>query len=176
MSVDGSYNRLNRLIDQEPDPATGLTQFVNGGRDQGRTLELELEAKRASGLAARASYTLSDATEHQNSQLENSPWHLAKLNGILPLTRRSFAGVELLYASSQQSYQGTNVPPSFLTNVTLSTKPLWGGWEFSTSCYNAFNRLWYSPAGPGLLQPEIQQDGRTFRFKISYRLRSQDSK
>jgi outer membrane receptor for ferrienterochelin and colicins len=176
MSVDGSYNRLNRLIDQEPDPATGLSQFVNIGRDQGRTLELEFEAKRASGLAARASYTLSDATEHQNSQLENSPWHLAKLNGTLPLTRRSFAGVELLYASSQQSYQGTNVPASFLTNVTLSTKPLWGGWEFSTSCYNAFNRLWYSPAGPGLVQPEIPQDGRTFRFKISYRLHARDSK
>jgi iron complex outermembrane receptor protein len=176
MSVDGSYNRLKRLIDQEPDPATGLTQFVNNGRDQGRTVELEFEAKRASGLAARASYTLSDAAEQNNLQLANSPWHMAKFDGTLPLSRRSFAAVELLYASSQQSYQGTNVPPSFLTNLTLSTKPLWGGWEFSTSCYNAFNRLWYSPAGPGLLQPEIQQDGRTFRFKISYRLRSQGSK
>jgi outer membrane receptor protein involved in Fe transport len=57
-----------------------------------------------------------------------------------------------------------------LTNVTLSTKPVWGGWQFSTSCYNAFNRRWFSPAGPELRQAEVPQDGRTYRFEITYRL------
>ena len=171
MKLDGSYNHLGSLIDQVPDTNTGLTHFVNAGRDRGRAIEMEFDAKRASGLAARASYSLADASDQlQHSRLDNSPLHMAKLNGTVPLSRHALAAVELLYESAQTSYQLTRVPPSLLTNLTLSTKPLWGGWEFSTSCYNAFNRLWYSPAGPFLQQPEIQQDGRTYRFKISYRL------
>jgi outer membrane receptor for ferrienterochelin and colicins len=174
MMVDGSYNRLGSLIDQVPDPSNGLTHFVNIGKDRGRAVETEIDAKRASGWAARASYSLADATDElQHARLANSPLQMAKLNGTVPLARRAFAGVELLYASAQTSYQNSRVPSSFLTNVTLSTKPLWGGWEFSTSCYNAFNRLWYSPAGPELEQAEIQQDGRSYRFKISYRLHSE---
>jgi outer membrane receptor for ferrienterochelin and colicins len=178
MTADGSYNHLGNLIDQVPDPASGLTPFVNIGRDRGRALELELETKRASDLAARVSYTLADAADEiQHVRLANSPLHMAKFNGTVPLSHKSFAALEVLYASSQISYQGTRVPSSLLTNVTVSTKPVWGGWAFSASCYNAFNRLWFSPAGPELRQAEIQQDGRTFRFKVTYRFhRERDSK
>ena len=171
MTADGFYNDLGNLIDEVPDPATGLNHFVNRGRDAGRGIEFELDAKRASGLAARASYTLADATDTiQHLRLANSPLHKAKLNATIPVSRRAFAGLELLYFSAQQSYQGTRVPPSFLTNITLSTKPLWGGWEFSASGYNIFDRRWFSPAGPEHRQAEIPQDGPTYRFKVSYRL------
>jgi iron complex outermembrane receptor protein len=159
------------LIDQVPDPVSGLTHFVNIGRDRGRAFELELEAKRASGMAARASYTLADAADSiQRVRLANSPLQMGKFNGTVPIFHRTFAALELLYSSAQLSYQNTRVPPSLLTNATYSTKPLWGGWEFSASCYNAFDRRWYSPAGPGLTQAEIQQDGRSFRVKLSYRI------
>jgi hypothetical protein len=95
---------------------------------------------------------------------------VAKLNTTIPASRRAFFGLELLYSSAQESYQRTQVPSMALANVTLSTKPLWGGWAFSTGCYNSFNRRWFSPAGPGLSEAEIQQDGRTYRFKITYKL------
>jgi outer membrane receptor for ferrienterochelin and colicins len=171
MTADGSYNHLGNLIDQVPDPVSGLTHFVNIGRDRGRAFELELEAKRASGIAARASYTLADAADSiQHVRLANSPLQMGKFNGTVPIFHRTFAALELLYSSAQLSYQNTRVPPSLLTNATYSTKPLWGGWEFSASCYNAFDRRWYSPAGPGLTQAEIQQDGRSFRVKLSYRI------
>ncbi len=178
MTLDGSYNNLQNLIDQVPDPVSGLTHFVNIGSDRGRALEFELEAKRASGLAARASYTLADATDNlQQVRLANSPLHMAKFDGTAPLAHKSFAALELLYASAQESYENTRVPPSLLANFTLSTKPVWGGWEFSASCYNVFNTLWFSPAGPALLQAEIQQDGRSYRFKVIYRFhRERDGK
>jgi len=148
-----------------------LNHFVNIGHDRGRGVEFEVEAKRESGLSAQASYTFSDAQDKtQNVSLANSPTNTVKMHGTIPASHRAFAGLELLYASPQTSYQGTQVLSSFLTNATFSTKPLWGGWQFSASCYNATNQRWYSPAGPGLVQPEIQQDGRTYRFKISYRL------
>jgi iron complex outermembrane receptor protein len=171
VTAEGYYNTLRDLIDQVPDPATGMTHFVNSGRNRGRGIELELAAKRASGLSARASYTYSDARNTiLQTRLANSPLNQAKLNATLPLTKRGFAGMELLYFSAQQSYQETRVPASFLTNFTLSTKPLWEHWEFSLSCYNMFDRRWSTPAGPENLQDQIQQDGRTYRFKLSYRL------
>lgn len=170
MTLDGSINHLRDLIDQVPDPVSGLSHFVNIGRDSGRGMEMELAAKRPSGLAARVSYTLADSTDSiEHGRLANSPLHMAKANGTIPIYRRGFAGLELLYASAQRTYQDTRVQPSLLTNATLSTRPVFGGWELSASCYNAFNQSWYSPAGPDLRQAEIRQDGRTFSFKVSHR-------
>jgi outer membrane receptor for ferrienterochelin and colicin len=170
VTVDGSYNHLQDLIDQVPDPATGLSHFVNSGRDRGRTIEMELEAKRASGLAARVSYTLADASDSITQiRLDNSPVQMAKFNGTLPISRHLFSALEFRYVSAQDTFQGTRVQLSFLTNATLSSGPVWGGWEFSASSYNAFNNARFDPAGPDLVEPEIRQDGRTFLFKLSRR-------
>lgn len=170
LTFDGSYNHLQDLIEQVPDTSTGLTQFVNVGRDWGRTLEIELAAKRSSGMAARASYTLTDSTDSiRQIRLANSPLHMAKANGTIPLFDRGFVALELLYNSAQKTFQGTTVQPSLLTNATISTKPIFIGWEISASCNNAINQRWYTPAGPGLQQSEIEQGGRTFLFKLSRR-------
>ena len=171
VTLDGSYNHLQDLIDQVPDPATGLSHFVNVGRDRGRTIEVELEAKRASGLAACASYSLADASDSiLQTPLDNSPRQMAKINGTIPLSRFFFAALESGYISGQQSYQGTRVQPALLTNATLSSGPVWRDWEFSASFYNALNNARFDPAGPDLKEPEIRQDGRTYLFKLSRRL------
>jgi hypothetical protein len=81
----------------------------------------------------------------------------------------------MLYASSQSSYRQMTVPSSFLTNVTFSTKPVWGGWELSASCYNVMNRRWLAPGGPEVLQAAIPQDGRTYRFQMTYRLHAKEA-
>lgn len=170
-TVDGFYNQLTNLIDEAPDPASGLNQFVNSGHDQGEGVEFELSAIRASGLAARASYTFADARDLvQHSPLANSPSHLAKLDGTLPLAGRGFLATELLFSSAQVGYGGNPIPSSILTNLTLSSKRFQNTWEFSASCYNLFNQSWSSPAGPGLVENDIPQDGRTYRIKLSYRL------
>lgn len=170
MTAGAFRDNMQNLIDQVPDPATGFTHFVNVGRDHSQGIEFELTSKWASGFSARASYTLTEAKEYVAQQRQdNFARHTAKLHAALPLSQRAFAGFELLYSSAQESNQETRIPPWFLGNITLSTRPLWGSWEFSTSCYNVFDRRWYTPAPPGLRQAEIQQDGRTIRFKITYR-------
>ena len=176
-TLDGYYNNLDNLIDWVPDPANGMTHAANIGQDHGRGLEFELEAKWRSGWQGRASYSIADAHDPVNrKRLESSPLHQAKLNALIPVTRQAFGGIELLYASAQQSYHQTRVSPSFLTNLTLSTRPFWGGLELSASCYNATNRRWFSPSPPSAIQPAIVQDGRSFRFKLSYRFSKDDSR
>jgi iron complex outermembrane receptor protein len=171
ITLDGYYNNLDHLIDWTTDPANDRARAVNVGQDRGKGLEFELNAKHASGLDMRASYALADSYDQiDRHRLDNSPLQQGKLNATIPVTRRGFAGVELLYFSAQQAYQETRVPPAFLTNLTFSTKPLWGGWELSASCYNALDRQWFSPMGPNDTQAAITQDGRAFRFKLSYRL------
>jgi outer membrane receptor for ferrienterochelin and colicins len=171
MTADGYYNNLNNIIENVAAPS-GLTYFVNGAKDRTRGIEFELEAKRASGLAARASYAFSNARDSNDHSvpLADSPLHQAKLNATLPIVRRGFAGVELLSFSEQQTFRGTTVPASFLCNVTLSSNPLWHHWEFSASSYNVLNHRLFTPMGPNDPEAAIRQDGRTFRFKVSYRV------
>jgi iron complex outermembrane receptor protein len=170
MSVGGFYEWLQNLIDQVPDSATGLTYFANSGRDLGRGIELEWQAKSASGWLARASYTLEDGEDDiRNQPLANSPLHSAKLNASVPLGRHLLGGAEFSYLSAQQSYVGLRVPPWFLSNWTLSSRAL-HGWELSASCYNALDRRFFNPAGPEDRQAMLLQEGRSFRFKLSYRL------
>ena len=170
ITVDGYYNTLDHLIDFVLDPSNGLNRAMNMGQTCGRALEFEFQARRASGLEARASYALADAIDQLNQRrLDNSPLHQGKLNATIPLARRAFAGLELQYISPQTSYQGTRVSPAFLTNLTLSTRPLWRGWEFSASGYNMFDRRWFTPAGLNSTESAVQQDGRTFRFQLAYR-------
>jgi len=171
MTVEGFYNNLDNVIEQQAEPDTGLVHFANGQGDRGRGLEFEVDGKHASGWTARASYTFLGTQERiTGAALFNSPRQLAKGHATIPLTRAVFAGLELLYMGAQENYQFKQVASSLLTNVTLSTRPLWGGWQFSTSCYNAFNRAWSTPTGPDLVQPAVRQDGRGYRFKITYRL------
>jgi hypothetical protein len=66
-------------------------------------------------------------------------------------------------------YRGTRVPSYVLPNITVNTNQLWGGWVFSSSVYNATNRRWFSPMGPTDPEDQIQQDGVTWRFKVTYR-------
>jgi outer membrane receptor for ferrienterochelin and colicins len=176
-TLDGYYNNLDKLIDWVPNPANAMTHAANIGQDHGRGVEIELNAKWRSGWQGRASYSVADAHDPVNRQrLDNSPLHQTKLNAIIPVTRHAFGGIELLYSSAQQSYHQTRVSPSFLSNLTLSTKPFWSGFELSASCYNATNRRWFSPSPPSTTEPAILQDGRTFRFKLSYHFSKDDSR
>jgi hypothetical protein len=99
--------------------------------------------------------------------LDNSPRNLAKISGTIPLSRFFFGALESRYISAQTSYQGTRVQDAFQANATLSTGRALRDWEFSASCYNAFNDAKLDPAGPNLEEPEIRQDGRTYLFKLS---------
>jgi len=165
------YSLMHNGIDQSIDSATGMLWFINSDRNESLGVEAEVDAKRSSGLEARASYTWNYASDDVREwHLTNSPMNLAKANTTVPVWHGGVAAGELLYVSSQTSVQQTKVPSYLLANFTLSTKPLWNSWELSASVYNAFDRRWYAPAAPSYLQSMILQDGRSMRIKLTYRL------
>ena len=170
--ADGYFDDFDRIIEDIPSPKPGISYFVNQDHDHGRGVDVELEAKRTSGWAARASYSIASlyGVAYDSDGEPSSPRHQAKLNSTVPIARKSFVGLELLYFSQQRSLRGTPVRPTLLGDITFSTRPLWQNWEFSASCYNVFNRAWFAPMGPNDPESTIRMDGRGFRFKISYRL------
>jgi outer membrane receptor for ferrienterochelin and colicins len=169
-AVSGFQNRLDKIIGETQDPFTGETHFANLDGDRGRGLEFELNAKNRSGWMGRSSYVFTNAVSNNTGQrTPNSPQHLAKLNGTAPLGRLSSLGLELLYTGPQNNFANQRIGSSLLANATISTPVLRSGLQFSASGYNLLDHRWATPTGPEVVQPATVQDGRGFRFRISYR-------
>jgi iron complex outermembrane receptor protein len=171
VSADGFYNQLKELIDQLPAGKTTLSYFVNDDRAHAKGLEGEIDVERESGLGLRTSYTATMATDDvAHAPLTNAPHAQAKLNGSVPVRSWGNAGLELLYVSALTDGRGTRVPAYLLPSLTFSTKPVLGGWQFSSSCYDATNRRWFSPVGPNDPEDQIPMDGLGWRFRVGYRM------
>ena len=170
LSVSGFLNHLNQTIEEVQDATTGDTHFTNNRGDSGRGAEIEAIAKVPSGWSARTSYTIEQTHEiDDGTSVLNSPKHLAKFNGTGPVRKIGFLGTEFLYTSSQRNFLRQHVSSSFLVNTTFSTRSFWNGFQLSASCYNLLDRTWSTPTGPEVVQPATVQDGRTWRFRVTYR-------
>jgi outer membrane receptor protein involved in Fe transport len=102
--------------------------------------------------------------------LPNSPKHLAQASLSVPLIRQKlFASTDLQYVSSRITLAGQSSGAYLVPNFTLFSRNVLSGWEASASLYNAFNQKYADPAGNGLAQDVIVQDGRGFRVKVGYR-------
>lgn len=171
LTLDGFYNRLKDLINQVAEPDSTVSYFVNHDRMHAKGLEAELVAQHGTGWSARATYAATMTSADTDGQsAEDAPHTLATLHGSAPLASWGTAGVELLYVSAMTDGRSTRVPASWLPNLTLATRPRWGGWQFSSTLYDALNRRWSSPAGPNDPEDQIQMDGRGWRFQVGYRV------
>ena len=123
------------------------------------------------GLETTISYSFQEATDPATGMtLPNSPRHLAQASLSVPLIRQKlFASTDLQYVSSRITLAGQSTSAYLVPNFTLSSRNVLRGWEVSASLYNAFNQKYADPAGNGLVQDVIVQDGRGFRVKVGYR-------
>lgn len=172
-SVSGYYNHMDDLINFQ----NGT--FTNFNADT-LAMELALEGKWQNGFQTRLSYTLQH-TQNLDTEtgLPDSPMQLVKLNAVAPVWRdKLFAGLEVLYTSkrhtvytdfSGQTLAGPDVPGYAVVNLTLFSQNLVKNLEVSASIYNLLDNAYYDPSSSFHLQNAIQQDGRTFRVKITYR-------
>ncbi len=183
-TIEGFYNYIDNLIVQVTDPADGFFVFKNLSRAQADGVETELEAKFDNGLTGRASYTFQDAWDSDTGQtLVNSPRHLAKLNVTIPLLEEKiFLGIEEQFTDRRKTLVAGDFAKSFfVTNLTLFSQELLKNLEMSASLYNLFDCRYGDPGGAEHIQDParfvdpahpldiIQQDGRTFRVKLTYK-------
>ena len=170
-TATGFYYRISDLIDQVSDPADTMLVFRNIGDVEAKGAEVELEEKWENGLTGRASYSFQDVKDVSTGQsLANSPEHLVKLNVIIPLVREKvFLGIEEQFTSWRKTIRGNVAASYYITNLTLFSRNLLKNLELSASLYNLFDRGYGNLGGEEHLQDIIQQDGRTFRVKLTYR-------
>lgn len=176
-TVAGYFYRIDDLItqvDAPPPAAPGEVQFQNVGKTEAKGIEfqLEMDDKGPLGIAGRFGYALQQAEDRKtNGRLTNSPTHLVNLNVIAPLYMdKLFAGLEVFYTSKRKTLAGGSTDDYSVTNLTLFSRNVIKGLELSASVRNLFDRDYSDPgSGPAVhIQDEIEQDGRTFWFKVKY--------
>jgi iron complex outermembrane receptor protein len=174
-SVSGYYNQLDDLIDLQNGAFTNFNADTLG-------TELALEGKWTNGIQGRLSYTLQHTENRGTHQgLVDSPTHMVKFNLSVPVWQNKiFAGLEVQYTSSRHTLftavsppgatlSGGDAPGYTVVNFTLFSQNLLPNLEASASVYNLLDTTYYDPASRLHLQNRIEQDGRSFRLKLTYR-------
>ena len=164
-------NRIENLITLEQDSSNGQSTYENSGKARATGVEVELNGQWAGGVKGTASYSYSSTEDEVTHEtLSNSPQHLAKLNVTVPVVqRRLFASLDAQYASLRQTLAGNTVSGFAVLNVTLLGHTLGKHLDLSTSVYNILDKKYFDPGRPEDVQDAIQQDGRSFRIKITGR-------
>jgi iron complex outermembrane receptor protein len=119
----------------------------------------------------RLSYTWQEATNvDSGSWLVNSPRHLVKANVSIPVYRTNiFISPEVQYTSPRLTLAGNRTRDAVVANLTILGRDLIKGLEASASIYNLFDTTYGDPGSSEHKQDIINQDGISFRFKLSYR-------
>jgi outer membrane receptor for ferrienterochelin and colicins len=172
-AVSGFYYPIRSVISEQVDPANGNAFFGNGGSLDLRGFDFTLSRSLPRGLEGAVSYSFQDATNKTASAaIPNAPKHLAQATLSVPLIRhRIFASMDVQFVSKRATLTGQYTDAYVVPNFTLFTQNLLKRWELSASLYNALNEKYSDPAGNGLAENVIVQDGRTFRIKIGYKFR-----
>lgn len=176
-SVSGFYNDMDDLI-----------VFNNGGFTnfdaETKGIEVALNGFWTNGLRARLSYSYQETRNHDIGwDMPDSPHHQFKLNVTVPLYRdKIFGSVEFQYLSGrdtlhnqpdpvlgQLNTQGERTGGYGVVNLTLFSQNLLENLEFSVGVYNLFDTHYSDPATRYHVQDELERDGRSFRFKLTYR-------
>lgn len=152
------------------DAGSTTDQAVNGSTVHATGLELEYQRQWDNRSQLRTSYSLQRA-RNADGTLDNSPRHMVKLNGALPLGRPALmAGAELQWVSARDAGQGTARADSFfLANLNLSYTPPGAPWEASLGIYNLFDQDYEDPVTQDNVGWTMPQLGRSIRAKAVYR-------
>jgi len=167
------YFQIDDLITQTSDPTDGLLVFRNIGTVRGTGVGLEVEGSWENGIKGRVSYNFQNVEDKDTGdRIPNSPKHIAKANVILPVWgKKVFAGPEFQYLSKRKTVNGADEGEAYLVNFTLFSRgliPKLEGLEFSISVYNLLDYRYGDPGSYEHRQTSIEQDGRTFRVKLTY--------
>jgi iron complex outermembrane receptor protein len=170
-SISGYYNTIDDLIDLELDPGDGLLYFDNIGEVTAKGVEATVFGRWDNGAQAKTSYSYV-RTHNKNTgmSLANSPKHMVNFNLIYPVIAKTlFAGIDTQWTGKRNTLDGNQTDDAFITNLTLTYDNLIDNLQVQVGIYNLFDETESHPGFDEHLQDEIEQDGRTFAMKLTYR-------
>jgi outer membrane receptor for ferrienterochelin and colicins len=173
LTLSGSVfdNQIKDLITMQTNPIDNQFIYRNSGKADALGLEAEVDGRFASGWEGTASYGyahVQDAATHQI--LDNSPQHLGKLNFVAPVVHNKvFGSLTAQYMSARRTLAGNTVGGFAVFNATLFGHTLGKHLDVSGSVYNLFDKKYFDPGRLEDVEDAIQQDGRSFRLKITAR-------
>lgn len=171
LTATGFHYQCKDMIQFLQDPADGLLYFDNVSKVNTTGGEVEVEARLEGGYQGRLSYSYQKAEDDETGEwIANSPKHLAKLAAVIPLLpEKLFLDFELQYVGERRSVAGDTIDDYLLANLTIFSREILKGLELSASIYNLFDQEYYDPGGLEHTMDQIEQDGTTFRVKLTYR-------
>ena len=163
-------NYINGLISLQEDPDNGLLVFRNADKARGTGVEFELGGHLPRGLVGSLNYTFTAMKDQSTGQtMVNSPRHLAKFKLTTPLyQKRLFAGMDALYEGSRPTLAGNLAPAFPVINLTFLGHAWTEHLDLSASVYNLLDRKYFDVAPAETVQDTLQQDGRSFRVKLTW--------
>jgi iron complex outermembrane receptor protein len=168
MTLFGFYNGISDLITQESAEGDSMI-FRNLHNARSSGIEAEVKARLFHGLEADASYSFQQAKDSgSDTLLNNSPKNLLKFNITQSMLRnRLLASMDAQYTGRMQTITGGSVPSFAVVNLTLLARNLSRGVDLSASIYNLLDKTYYAPPSDAVSLSAIQQDGRSFRVKLT---------
>ena len=142
----------------------GLLQYQNTPGIRAEGLELEINGRPTNWLEATASYAVQRSRD--DSALENSPEHLAKLRFAVPLGRKFDLSSGMQYESSRWTLAGSSLKPLYLADFTLTSKHLLRDFDVRLGLRNAFNTGYSDPIALNPAVDTMPQPGRTFFVEL----------
>ncbi|MFO1498140.1 MAG: TonB-dependent receptor [Verrucomicrobiota bacterium] len=171
---DVFYNDLSDLIILSYDNDLSMFSYRNASQADARGAEFEVRGHWNGGILARANYSFVEAYEETaaggRQRLVNSPKHMGKLGLSVPVWERTvFASLDARLMSARDTVRGGSVPGFAALDLTVLAREFVPGLTASLSVYNFTDQRPKEPAAPVYVQEAIEQDGRTVRFKLTYR-------
>ena len=170
-STSAFHNTMNDLITQVP-LGSDLLIFRNLQNVESDGIEFEAKGQIPRGFEGSASYSFQETRDRDTHQfLNNSPRNLVKINATEPLMHRTlFASLDAQYRSGMTTFTGGSISPFSIVNVSLLGRRLSKRIDLSANLYNALDKKYYDPPSTGLSELKVQQDGRSFRVKMTWHL------
>jgi outer membrane receptor for ferrienterochelin and colicins len=165
-------NRISDLISLVEVPADQDFQYQNSGSAQALGMDVELTGRASNGLQGKASFDYVHAYDEGagHPTLDNSPGPMAKLNLIVPLIgQRLSAGVEGQFLGRRLTLLQDSLSSYQVFNLTLLGHTVGKHLDIAASLFNLLDKKYFDPGRPEDPEDAIQQDGRSFRIKITAR-------
>jgi outer membrane receptor for ferrienterochelin and colicins len=165
------HYQLEDLIEAVTTP-TGWLQYQNSGDGSADGASAQLSGNPARWIETTASVALQHPEIADQPWLVNAPICIAKWRAAAPLAHNKlWAAAAMQYLSPRRTVAGDIVPWVWLTDVTFTTRKLFPDFDFQFGVRNLLNRVYYDPAGAGLPEQMLREDGRSVFLKLILRTR-----